>query len=424
MSNSLLDSFSEFRSSKNLDREAVKWVLEDVFRTLIRKRFGSDENFDVIVSTVDGQGDLEILRKREIVPDGEVEDDRFQVSISEAMDLDPEAGYEVGETCYEEITIESFGRRAIMAARQTLISRILELEKDKVYKTYVDKVGELISGEISQVMKKELTVLDGETGFELTLPRTEMIRGDFYRKGDMVKAVIKKVDLKNNTPMVILSRTDDTFLERLMEQEVPEIEEGLVSIKKIVRAPGERAKVSVEAYDDRIEPVGACVGVKGSRIQGIVRELRNENIDVIHYTGNDELYIRRALTPAKVNNVEVNPDKRRAAVFLTPEEISKAIGKRGININLASKLTDYVIDVYREGGFQETEFDIDLNEFRDEIEGWMIDELKNIGCDTARDVLDLSATELVRRTDLEEEMVLDILQILQAEFDNDNNEEQ
>jgi N utilization substance protein A len=396
-------------------------VLEDVFRTLIRKKYGADDNFDIIVSTT--EGDLEIWRKREIVPDGEVEDERYQIAITEAMNIDED--YEVGEECYEKITVESFGRRAIMAARQTLISRILELEKDKVYRNYVDRVGELILGEVSQVLKREIVVLDEVSGAELILPKMEMIKGDFFKKGDIVRAVIHRVDMKNNTPTVILSRIDDKFLERLLEQEVPEIEDGLITIRGIVRAPGERAKVSVESFDERIDPVGACVGMKGSRIHGIVRELRNENIDIINYTTNDSLYIQRALTPAKVNSIEVDANKRRASVYLDSEEISKAIGKKGINIKLASTLTNYTIDVFREGIVQhEVDFDVELDEFRDEIEGWVIDELKSIGCDTALDVLDLKVEELVRRTDLEEETIKEVMAILKSELENADEDDE
>ncbi len=421
MSINLMDSFSEFNNIKSIERPMMVRVLEDVFRTLIRKKYGADDNFDIIVSTT--EGDLEIWRKREIVPDGEVEDERYQIAITEAMNIDED--YEVGEECYEKITVESFGRRAIMAARQTLISRILELEKDKVYRNYVDRVGELILGEVSQVLKREIVVLDEVSGAELILPKMEMIKGDFFKKGDIVRAVIHRVDMKNNTPTVILSRIDDKFLERLLEQEVPEIEDGLITIRGIVRAPGERAKVSVESFDERIDPVGACVGMKGSRIHGIVRELRNENIDIINYTTNDSLYIQRALTPAKVNSIEVDANKRRASVYLDSEEISKAIGKKGINIKLASTLTNYTIDVFREGIVQhEVDFDVELDEFRDEIEGWVIDELKSIGCDTALDVLDLKVEELVRRTDLEEETIKEVMAILKSELENADEDDE
>jgi N utilization substance protein A len=369
------------------------------------------------------EGDLEIWRKREIVPDGEVEDERYQISISDALNIDEDS--EVGEECYEKITVESFGRRAIMAARQTLISKILELEKDKIYRNYVDRVGELVLGEVSQVLKREIVVVDEVSGAELILPKAEMIRGDFFKKGDIVRAVINRVDMKNNTPTVILSRVDNKFLERLLEQEVPEIEDGLITIRGIVRVPGERAKVAVESFDERIDPVGACVGMKGSRIHGIVRELRNENIDIINFTNNESLFIQRALTPAKVNSIDLDTKKRRASVFLDSEEISKAIGKKGINIKLASDLTKYTIDVFREGAVQhEVDFDVELDEFRDEIEDWIIDELKSIGCDTALDVLDLKPEELLRRTDLEEETIKEVLEILRAEIENPEEDEE
>jgi N utilization substance protein A len=421
MSINLMDSFSEFNNIKSIDRPMMVRVLEDVFRTLIRKKYGADDNFDIIVSTT--EGDLEIWRKREIVPDGEVEDERYQISISGAMNIDEDS--EVGEECYEKITVESFGRRAIMAARQTLISKILELEKDKIYRNYVDRVGELVLGEVSQILKREIVVVDEVSGAELILPKTEMIRGDFFKKGDIVRAVINRVDMKNNTPTVILSRIDNKFLERLLEQEVPEIEDGLITIRGIVRAPGERAKVAVESFDERIDPVGACVGMKGSRIHGIVRELRNENIDIINYTHNESLFIQRALTPAKVNSIDLDTNRRRASVFLDSEEISKAIGKKGINIKLASDLTRYTIDVFREGAVKhEVDFDVELDEFRDEIEDWIIDELKSIGCDTALDVLDLKPEELVRRTDLEEETIKEVLEILRAEIENPEEDDE
>jgi N utilization substance protein A len=419
MSINLMDSFSEFKNIKSIDRPTMVRVLEDVFRTLIRKKYGSDDNFDIIVSTT--EGDLEIWRKREIVPDGEVEDDKYQISITDALGIDEDN--EVGEECYEKVTVEFFGRRAIMAARQTLISKILELEKDKVYKNYVDRVGELILGEVSQVLKKELVVIDELSGSELILPKTEMIRGDFFKKGDIVRAVIHRVDMKNNSPTVILSRTDNKLLERLLEQEVPEIEDGLISIKGIVRSPGERAKVAVESYDERIDPVGACVGMKGSRIHGIVRELRNENIDIINFTQNDNLFVQRALTPAKIKSIEIDNKSKKAAVYLDPEEISKAIGKKGINIKLASLLTHFSIDVFREGFVKnEMDFDVELDEFRDEIEDWIIDEFKSIGCDTALDVLELKVEELVRRTDLEEETIKEVMDILRAELENEEED--
>lgn len=409
----LVETFSEFKGVKNIDRPTMVRVLEDVFRTLIRKKFGSDDNFDVIVNTT--KGDLELWRVREIVPDGEVTDDRSQVSISEALSIDED--YEIGEECYEQLHLEDFGRRAIMAARQTLISRIMELEKDEVYRKYTERIGELVVGEVNQILKREILILDDATGTELVLPRTEMIKGDFARKGDMMRGVIKSVEMRNNNPVVIVSRTDNTFLEKLLEQEVPEIEDGLISIRKIVRLPGERAKVAVESYDDRIDPVGACVGMKGSRIHGIVRELRNENIDIINYTNNFSLYIQRALTPAKVSSIDLDVDKMRANVYLDPEQVSLAIGKGGTNIKLASKLTGFEIDVFR--NTEEIEIDdVDLDEFKDEIDDWVIESFKSIGCDTARSVLSLSKQELLRRTDLEEETIDEVLRILATEFED------
>ncbi len=410
----LVESFSEFKAGKNIDRPTMVRVLEDVLRTLIKKKYGSDENFDVIVNTQNG--DLEMWRVREIVPDGEVMDEQAQISFSEAISIDED--YEVGEECYEGLTLEEFGRRAIMAARQTLISRIMDLEKDEVYKKYMDRVGEIVLGEVSQILKRELLILDDVTGNELILPRNEMIRSDYYRKGDMVRGIIRRVEMKNNNPVVIVSRTDSTFLEKLLEQEVPEIEDGLITVKKIVRIPGERAKVAVESYDDRIDPVGACVGMKGSRIHGIVRELKNENIDIVNYTNNNILFIQRSLTPAKVSSIKLDDDQMKAAVYLKPDQVSLAIGKGGSNIKLASKLTGYEIDVYRETDELELE-DVELDEFSDEIEEWVIDSLKNIGCDTARSVLQLSKQELVRRTDLEEETIDEVIKILETELKDD-----
>ncbi|MFK7948117.1 MAG: transcription termination factor NusA [Saprospiraceae bacterium] len=410
----LVQSFSEFKDIKSIDRPTMVRVLEDVFRTLIRKKYGSDENFDVIVNTE--KGDLEIWRVREIVANDAVEDNRTQVGISEALVIEDD--YEVGEECYEKIEILDFGRRAIQAARQTLISRILELEKDEIYRKYSERVGEIILGEVHQILKREVLVIDDLTGNELIMPRNETIKGDFFRKGDMVRAVIKRVDMKNNTPRVILSRTDNMFLEKLLEQEVPEIEDGLITVQRIVRNPGVRAKVAVESYDDRIDPVGACVGMKGSRIHGIVRELKNENIDIINFTNNESLLISRALTPATVTRSELDTDNKRAAVYLEADQVSLAIGKGGINIKLASSLTGYEIDVFR--NTDTTEFDIDLDEFKDEIEPWMIDELKKIGCDTAKSVLKLTPDFLLRRTDLEEEMIADIIRIFEAEFEDDD----
>ncbi len=390
-------------------------VLEDVFRTLIKKKYGTDDNFDVIVNTA--KGDLEIWRVREVVTDGEVTDERAQVSVSEAHNIDE--SLEIGDECYEQLSIDDFGRRAIMAARQTLVSRIMELEKDEVFRKYSERVGDIITGEVNQIMKKEILILDDATAAELVLPRLEMIKGDYYRKGDMVRAIIKKVEMRNNTPFIMISRTDPGFLHKLLEAEVPEIEDGIIEIKHIVRLPGERAKVAVESHDDRIDPVGACVGMKGSRIHGIVRELRNENIDIINYTNNLPLFIQRSLTPAKITNIDIDHERKRASVFLEPDQVSLAIGKSGSNIKLATKLTGFEIDVYRNNQ-QELEIDdVDLEEFSDELEPWVIEALKNIGCDTARQVLELSAEELTRRTDLEEETVMEVLRVLGTEFDEE-----
>ena len=414
MSINLVESFSEFKDIKSIDRPTLVRVLEDVFRTLVKKKYGSDDHFDVIVNT--DKGDLEIWRVREIVADGTVEDENSQIALSEAQKIDSD--YDIGDDCYEQVGMDDFGRRSVMAARQTLVSRILELEKDDIFRRYSDRVNEMVTGEVSQVMKKEMLIRDDATGKELLLPRSEMIKGDFFRKGEVVRAVIRRVDMKNNNPVVVLSRTDPAFLEKLLEQEVPEIEEGLITIRKVVRMPGERAKVAVESYDDRVDPVGACVGMKGSRIHGIVRELCNENIDIINFTTNPSLFIQRALTPAKLTSIELDVAKKHASVFLRPDEVSKAIGKNGLNIKLASRLTGFELDVYRDVEDGE-EYDVDLEEFADEIEGWIIDELKAIGCDTARSVLALSAEELLRRTDLEEETVNDVLKILAAEFEED-----
>ncbi|MCL4119469.1 UNVERIFIED_CONTAM: hypothetical protein GTU68_067345 [Idotea baltica] len=411
----LVETFSDFKSGKNIDRPTMVRVLEDVFRTLIRKKYGSDENFDVIVNTT--KGDLELWRVRAIVPDGEVSDDLTQISISEASSIDDD--YEVGEECYEQLFLEDFGRRSIMAARQTLISRIMELEKDEIFKRYQDRVGEIVLGEIHQVLKREILILDDATGNELIMPKSEMIKGDFFRKGDMVRGVIRKVEMRNNNPIIIMSRTANEFLEKLLEQEVPEIEDGLITVKKIVRIPGERAKVAVESYDDRIDPVGACVGMKGSRIHGIVRELKNENIDIVNFTNNRILFIQRSLTPAKVSSIELNEETAKAAVFLKPDQVSLAIGRGGSNIKLASRLTELEIDVYRENDELEID-DVDLDEFKDELEEWVIDSLKNIGCDSAQSVLQLSKEELARRTDLEDETIDDVLRVLAAEFEEES----
>ncbi len=411
----LVDVFSEFKTGKNIDRPTMVRVLEDVFRTLIKKKYITDENFDVIVNTT--TGDLEIWRVREVVPDGEVTDENAQISESEARLVDE--SLDTGEECYEQLDIEDFGRRAIMAARQTLVSRIMELEKDEIYRKYAEMVGDVVTGEVNQIMKKEILVLDDATSNELVLPRLEMIKGDYYRKGDMVRAIIKKVEMRNNTPFIMISRTDPSFLQKLMEAEVPEIEDGIIEIKNIVRLPGERAKVAVESHDDRVDPVGACVGMKGSRIHGIVRELRNENIDIINYTTNVSLYIQRSLTPAKITTIDLDHERKRAAVYLDADQVSLAIGKSGSNIKLATKLTGYEIDVFRNNQ-QELEIDdVDLEEFSDEIEPWVIEAFKSIGCDTARQVLELSAEELLRRTDLEEETIKDVLAVLAREFDSE-----
>lgn len=410
----LIESFQDFKEAENIDRPTLMKVLEDVFKTLLRKKYGSDESFDVIVNTE--KGDLEIVRRRMIVEDGAVENPVIEIAYSEAVKIEPD--YEVGEELYEEVEIQSFGRRAILAAKQTLASRIGDLKKNALVQKYADRVGDIINAEVYQVWKKEVLLLD-EDGNELILPKSEQIPADYFKKGESIRSVIKKVELKNNAPVIILSRTHPTFLAKLLEIEVPEIFDGLIVIRKIVREPGERAKVAVESYDDRIDPVGACVGMKGSRIHGIVRELKNENIDVINFTNNIQLLIQRSLTPAKITRMNVDSEGKRAEVFVSPEQVSLAIGKRGVNIKLAEDLTGYVIDVYRDNEGEMAEYDIDLDEFSDEIEAWIIEELKRIGCDTARSVLDLTPTELERRTDLEKETIDDIREILRTEFEKD-----
>ncbi len=411
MSNiNLIDSFQEFKDFKNIDRPTVISVLEEVFRSMLRKRYGTDENCDVIVNP--DNGDLEIWRTRTVMEDNFSEDDDLEIELTEAKAIDPDL--EVGDDFIEQITLESFGRRAILAARQTLVSKILELEKDEIFKKYKDRVGEIVTGEVYQVWKKETLVLDDE-GNELLLPKTEQIPADYFKKGDSVRAIIGKVEMLNGNPKIIISRTAPEFLQRLFELEVPEIFDGLITIKKIVREPGERAKVAVESYDDRIDPVGACVGMKGSRIHGIVRELKNENIDVINYTNNVSLYIQRALSPAKITSIKLDDEEKRAAVYLKPDQVSLAIGRGGHNIKLAGKLTGYEIDVYREA--HDDDEDVDIEEFSDEIEGWIIDELKRVGLDTAKSVLGLTVDELVKRTDLEENTVKEVMDILRSEFE-------
>ena len=406
----LIDSFQELKDFKNIDRPTVISVLEEVFRSMLRKRFGTDENCDVIVNP--DNGDLEIWRTRTVMEDGFSEDDDLEIELVDVHKID--ADLEVGDDFIEQITLESFGRRAILAARQTLVSKILELEKDEIFKNYKDRVGEIVTGEVYQVWKKETLVLDDE-GNELILPKTEQIPADYFKKGDSVRAVVYKVEMLNSNPRIIISRTAPEFLQRLFELEVPEIFDGLITIKKIVREPGERAKVAVESYDDRIDPVGACVGMKGSRIHGIVRELRNENIDVINFTNNVSLYIQRALSPAKITSIKLDDETMRAAVYLKPDQVSLAIGRGGHNIKLAGKLTGYEIDVYRESS--EEEEDVDLEEFSDEIDGWIIDEFKKIGLDTAKSVIALTVADLVKRTDLEEETIEEVLGILRSEFE-------
>lgn len=410
----LIDSFQDFKEAENIDRPTLMKVLEDVFKTLLRKKYGSDENFDVIVN--DQTGDLEIFRRREIVEDADIEDDNMQIGLSEAVLIEPD--YSVGEEVYEEIDVRDFGRRAILAAKQTLAARIGDLKKNNLLKKYAERVGEIINGEVYQIWKKEILLLDDE-GNELILPKSEQIPTDFFKKGESVRAVVKKVEMRNNTPIIILSRTHSTFLEQLLEIEVPEIMDGLIVIRKIVREPGERAKVAVESFDDRIDPVGACVGMKGSRIHGIVRELRNENIDIINFTNNTQLLIQRALTPAKINRMDLDVDNKHVDVYLDPDQVSLAIGRKGVNIKLAQELTEFSIDVFRDIQESDMEYDIDLDEFADEIETWIIDELKKVGCDTALSVLELSVEDLVRRSDLEEETIRDVRRILEDEFKED-----
>ena len=410
---SLIDTFSEFKETKNIDRTTMVSVLEESFRSVIAKMFGTDENYDVIVNP--DKGDFEIYRNRVVVEDEELEDDNREISLTEARKID--ASYEVGEEVTDEVIFAKFGRRAILNLRQTLASKILELEKDSLYNKYIDKVGTIIAAEVYQIWKKEMLLLDDE-GNELLLPKTEQIPGDFYRKGETVRAVVARVDNRNNNPKIILSRTSPMFLQRLFELEVPEINDGLITIKKIARIPGKRAKIAVETYDERIDPVGACVGVKGSRIHGIVRELRNENIDVIPFTSNIELFIKRALSPAKIQDITLDEEKRVADVNLKKEEVSLAIGKDGLNIKLASMITEYTINVYREIDAQQ-EDDIYLDEFADEIEEWVIEAIKNIGLDTAKAVLNTPREVLIEKADLEEDTVDHLIEVLKSEFEDE-----
>ena len=408
----LIDSFADFARNKNIDRPTMIRILEDVFRTMIRKKYKVDDNFDIIINT--DKGDLEIWRFREIVDDNS-EDiwDHDKICLTDARKIEPD--FEIGEEVAEEIKLIDFGRRAVMTARQTLIQKIKDLEKDILFQKYKELVGEIITGEVYQTMSREVLLIDGE-GNELNIPKSDQIPKDRYRKGDSARAIVHRVEMHNGNPRIILSRTSPTFLERLFESEVPEVYDGLITIKKVVREPGERAKVSVESYDDRIDPVGACVGMKGSRIHSIVRELQNENIDVINFTDNLELYISRALSPAKILNMKIDEPQKRVSVYLKPDQVSLAIGKGGQNIKLASRLVEYEIDVFRELGAVEDE-DVDLDEFSDEIESWVIDELKKIGLDTAKSVLRLGREDMVRRTDLEEETVDNVLRVLSQEFE-------
>jgi transcription termination/antitermination protein NusA len=408
----LIDSFAEFKEAESIDRPTLIKVLEDVFKTILRKKYETDEPFDVIVN--DQTGDLEIFHRKEVVADNELEDIVTQIKLTDALAIDDT--YEIGDEVYKEIKMVDFGRRAVLAAKQTLAARINDLKKNILLDKYKERVGEIISGEVYQIWKREIMLLDDD-GNELILPKYEQIPSDYFKKGETTRAVVKAVELKGNTPVIILSRTAPSFLAKLLEIEVPEIFDGLISIKNIVRVPGERAKVAVESYDDRIDPVGACVGMKGSRIHGIVRELRNENIDIINYTNNMQLLITRSLTPAKISSMEIDDEDKYVEVLMPADQVSLAIGKRGVNIKLAQELTGYKIEVFRDDVDSESEYDVPLSEFSDEIEGWIIEEFKKIGCDTAKSVLEISDTDLLSRSDLEEETIKDVKQILKAEFD-------
>ena len=409
----LIETFKDFKETKNIDRTTLVSVIEDSFRSVLQKTYGSDENFDVIVNP--DKGDFEIYRNRVVVPDGEVKNENAEIELSEARKIDED--FEIGEEVSEKIEFAKFGRRAILTLRQTMASKILDLEHDNLYNKYVDKVGQIVSGEVYQIWKREVLLLDDE-GNELLLPKSEQIPGDFFRKGESARAVVLRVDNLNNNPKIILSRTSPDFLRRLLEQEVPEINDGLITVQRIARIPGERAKIAVESYNERIDPVGACVGVKGSRIHGIVRELHNENIDVINYTNNTKLFIQRALSPASITSISLDEEKKKAEVYLQPDQVSLAIGKNGDNIKLASMLTGYTIDVFRElNGDEPDEEDIYLDEFTDEIEPWIIDAIKGIGLDTAKSVLSAPRAMLVEKADLEEDTVDEVLRILKAEFE-------
>lgn len=406
----LIETFAEFKDFKNIERETLMRILEDIFRSVLTKKYGPDANFDVIVNV--DRGDLEIQRYREIVEDGEVENEFTQIALSDAIKIEPD--FEVGEEVMENIRLSDFARREILSLRQNLISKIMEYEKDLIYKKYEHRIGELVAGEVSQVWRKEILVLD-EEGVELVLPKSEQIPADHYKKGDSISAVVEKVEIRSSAPLIIISRTSPKFLEKLMETEIPEVYDGLISIKNVVRSPGERAKVLVESYDDRIDPVGACVGLKGSRIHSIIRELRNENIDIINYTSNPKLLIARSLNPAKITEIEIDEENKTANVYMKPDQVSLAIGKGGYNIKLAGKLSGYEIDVFRDDIIEEE--DVDLKEFNDIFDQWVIDEFKKIGCDTAKSILKLSREELIQRTDLEEETVDEVIAAVKEELE-------
>ena len=411
----LIDTFSEFKEFKNIDREAMMHIIEDVFKAMLAKKYGSDEYFEIVVNT--DKGVLEIYHNRTVVEDGEVEDPLSEISYSEAIKIEPD--FEIGEEVSEVVDIKDFGRREILAIRQNLQTKVMEFEKENIFLKYKDKVGDIITAEVSQVWRKEMYIVD-EDGIELVLPRAEQIPSDNYKKGDTIKAIVKSVESKNGSPVIILSRTSEIFLQRLFEMEVPEVYDGLITIRKIVREPGQRAKIAVESYDERIDPVGACVGMKGSRIHGIVRELRNENIDVINYTTKADLFITRALSPAKISSIVIDDDKKVAEVYMENDQVSLAIGKGGYNIKLAGKLTGYEIDVYRNTEEAEMEDDVDLKEFVDEIDEWIIDSLRNMGCDTAKSVLAYTPEEIATRADLDIETVYEVIEILHAEFEDDD----